>query len=324
MKNSVCTAGLSHAGVPMVLLISSPSSSAKMTYSMPKFTNTPLPARKRASQASAKITGSPTRNGATRQPTSAMPIAPTTRKPSADIEHLDEIAAVEHALGRGGGVAADLRSPSAPASVREPSDAILAAAASIALRSPLASALRRLLLSASTFGCWRDSRVPLDLVERRDPARRQRRDLAVGGPAEGRHDVAQVEHLPLKRHQHGGDHQEAEHHGDPVLGAPRSRDRGRDIAGRNGADGCLIGHDVLAISEAHRKSFAISRQYRRLKKQIVSPFAQIARKNSAPGRPGRRMAGPPGQRVCAPFRPVAARRRAYPRLTFPPHDPCYR
>ena len=81
MKNSVCTAGLSHDGVPIVLLMRSPSSSAKMTYSMPKFTNTPLPARKRASQASAKITGSPIRNGATRQPTSAMPIALTIRNP---------------------------------------------------------------------------------------------------------------------------------------------------------------------------------------------------------------------------------------------------
>ncbi len=37
MKNSVCTAGLSHDGVPMVLLIRSPSSSAKITYSMPQF-----------------------------------------------------------------------------------------------------------------------------------------------------------------------------------------------------------------------------------------------------------------------------------------------
>jgi hypothetical protein len=41
--------------------------------------------------------------------------------------------------------------------VREPSEAILAADASIALRSPLASALRRFLLSASTFGCCRVS-----------------------------------------------------------------------------------------------------------------------------------------------------------------------
>ena len=46
--------------------------------------------------------------------------------------------------------------PSAPASVRGPSDAILAAAASIALRSPPASALRSDLLSATTFACCRD------------------------------------------------------------------------------------------------------------------------------------------------------------------------
>ena len=35
MKYSVCTEGLSHAGVPIVLLMSSPISSAKMTYSTP-------------------------------------------------------------------------------------------------------------------------------------------------------------------------------------------------------------------------------------------------------------------------------------------------
>ena len=35
MKYSVCTAGMSHAGVPTVLLIRSPISSAKMTYSTP-------------------------------------------------------------------------------------------------------------------------------------------------------------------------------------------------------------------------------------------------------------------------------------------------
>ena len=35
MKNSVCTAGLSQPGVPMVLLTSRPVSSAKITYSMP-------------------------------------------------------------------------------------------------------------------------------------------------------------------------------------------------------------------------------------------------------------------------------------------------
>src|SRR5262245_3100553 len=32
MKNSVCTAGFSQSGVPIVLLMSRPSSSAKMTY----------------------------------------------------------------------------------------------------------------------------------------------------------------------------------------------------------------------------------------------------------------------------------------------------
>jgi hypothetical protein len=81
MKNSVCTAGLSHDGVPMVLLIRSPSSSAKITYSMPQFTNTPLPARKRANQASRKIAGRPIRKGVTRHPTSATPIAVTIRNP---------------------------------------------------------------------------------------------------------------------------------------------------------------------------------------------------------------------------------------------------
>ncbi len=81
MKNSVCTAGLSHHGVPIVLLIRSPSSNAKITYSMPQFTNTPLPARKRAVNASRKITGRPIRNGVTRQPASATPIAVTIRNP---------------------------------------------------------------------------------------------------------------------------------------------------------------------------------------------------------------------------------------------------
>ena len=67
MKNSVCTAGLSHSGVPTVLLISRPSPSAKMTYSMPQSTNSPLPARKRASQREREDRpASPSRNGATR------------------------------------------------------------------------------------------------------------------------------------------------------------------------------------------------------------------------------------------------------------------
>ena len=66
MKNSVCTAGLSHAGTPIVLLMRSPIASAKITYSMPQFTKSPLPASRRASHASAMTTGTPTRKARTR------------------------------------------------------------------------------------------------------------------------------------------------------------------------------------------------------------------------------------------------------------------
>jgi hypothetical protein len=129
---------------------------------------------------------------------------------------------------------------SAPASDREPSDAILAAGrldrlAVLARQRPAQAVAQRnhvLLLPRL--------RVLLDLVERRDPARRLRCDLTVGRPPEIRDDIAQVEHLPLEQQQHGRDHQEAQHHGDPVLGPPRSSDGGRHGAGRCGADGCLI------------------------------------------------------------------------------------
>ena len=51
-----------------------------MTYSMPQVTNSPLPARKRASQASPKITGKPIRKGTARPPSSAIPAVATIRK----------------------------------------------------------------------------------------------------------------------------------------------------------------------------------------------------------------------------------------------------
>ena len=82
MKNSVCTAGLSHVGVPIVLLISSPSSSAKMTYSMPQFDEQAV-AGEQAREPGEREDRPASRPGtaATRHPTSAMPIAPTIRNP---------------------------------------------------------------------------------------------------------------------------------------------------------------------------------------------------------------------------------------------------
>ncbi len=62
-----------------------------------------------------------------------------------------------------------------------------------------------------------------DGVQCVDPGRRQRRDLAVGRPAEGRNDVSQVHDLPVKDRQHGRDHQESQQDGNPVFGTPPAR-----------------------------------------------------------------------------------------------------
>ena len=52
-----------------------------MTYSIPQSTNSPLPARKRASQARPKTAGKPTRNGTTRRPSKPIPAPATIRNP---------------------------------------------------------------------------------------------------------------------------------------------------------------------------------------------------------------------------------------------------
>src|SRR5262249_46903811 len=58
--------------------------------------------------------------------------------------------------------------------------------------------------------------------------------------------MAQVRHLPLEHHQHRRDHQEAEHHGDPVFGAPASRrSRRRTADGFGGGWMERVGHSAL-------------------------------------------------------------------------------
>ena len=232
MKNSVCTAGFSHAGVPMVLLIRSPSSSAKMTYSMPKFTNVPLPARNRAKKARPKITGSPIRNGTTRAPISAIPIAPTTRKPSPTYSTFDRLLQANTRSGARCRVAANLgaeRTGESTAAKRRQ----LACGTFDRLAVTARERFAETLAQADDVCLLVRLGIARDPVERIDPARRLRRDLAVGGPAEGRHDIAQVERFPLEDQQHRGDDQEAEDDGDPVFGAPLAR-YGRRLAG--GAD----------------------------------------------------------------------------------------
>ncbi len=238
-KNSVCTAGLSHSGVPTVLEMSRPSPSAKMTYSMPQSTKSPLPARKRAPNASAKMTGSPSRNGATREPTNAMPSAPTIRKPMPTVPTFSRLACV-NTLSVEAAAWPRTSVPSAPGSVREPSAASLPAAVSICLRSCVASADFRSRESVTTFVLRLRGRVADDRVECPVPVRREQLDLLVGRPAEGRHHIAQVGDLPLESQQHGRDHQEAENDRDPVLGAPGARRRGRC-----GSCGCGVGEGLF-------------------------------------------------------------------------------
>ena len=80
-KNSVCTAGLSHSGVPTVLEMSRPKPEREDDVLDAPVDEEPVAGEEARPKASAKTTGSPSRNGATREPTSAMPSAPTIRKP---------------------------------------------------------------------------------------------------------------------------------------------------------------------------------------------------------------------------------------------------
>src|SRR5262249_54380907 len=58
--------------------------------------------------------------------------------------------------------------------------------------------------------------------------------------------MAQVRDLPLEHHQYRRDHQEAEHHGDPVFGAPASRrSRRRTADGFGGGWMERVGHSAL-------------------------------------------------------------------------------
>jgi len=57
-------------------------------------------------------------------------------------------------------------------------------------------------------------------VEGADPARRALRDLGVGGPPEGGHDIAQVEEFPAEGGNDDRDDHPAEIDRDPVFGTP--------------------------------------------------------------------------------------------------------
>ena len=151
------------------------------------------------------------------------------------------LAAREHLVGRWLPRGREFPRRARRRSVREPSAASLPAAVSICL-----AVLRRervlqvVLESVTTFCCRLRARVADDRVERPVPVRREQLDLLVGGPAECRHDIAQVGDLPLEGQQHGCDHQEAENDRDPVLGAPGARD-GR----RRGGRGCGVGEGLF-------------------------------------------------------------------------------
>ncbi len=273
MKNSVCTAGLSHSGVPMVLLMSSPSSSAKMTYSMPQSTNRPLPARNRASKASAKITGRPIRNGTTGRPSSAMPAAPTMKKPTAMIKNLGQISRAKTRFA----VAAAWPRISVAERAGERAGAERGELAGFGLDRLAVGAGERVLQVVARAG---DILLPLGIgVARSGRARRSSpasgRDLRIGGPAEARDDIAQVGDFPLEHDQRRGDDQEAEHDGDPVFCAPRARDQDRDSASRNG----VSMPDCMARSKSRgriQNIYSISRQDQPHKEQIIS-VAEVSR-----------------------------------------------
>src|SRR5688500_1145698 len=194
----------------MVLLTSRPVSSAKITYSMPKSTNRPLPASARAAQASAKITGKPTARASALVPMSAAPRSETS----------SHAAPIHNALARFG--QAKTVSAVAPAWPR-----ISPASVPAMVLRPLALARSPAAFSIAFLECAAQVRAFRHAIQRLDPAGRARRDLGVARPAEARSHLAEVDGPGAEEEDGGGDDQEAEVDCHPVFSAPGARWCGR-------------------------------------------------------------------------------------------------
>ena len=240
MKNSVCTAGLSHDGVPMVLLIEKPEQQREDDVFDARSSRTRRCRRGSAPTRQARRSpAARSRNGATRAADQRDADRADDQESEADIENLDQIVGGEHALGRRGGMAADFgrrarrrRAASrATPSCRPP------------LRSPCGpgSPARRAgsCSSATTLSCWRvcasrsiwssaavqpgvSEAIWLSVVQRKVGTTLRRSNTFHWNSTST---------VVMTRKPSTTAIQSSVRHG-RVVG-------GRDLAGRNGADGCL-------------------------------------------------------------------------------------